>query len=347
MDVTLMLPACGSSSRYPGVRPKWLLTHPRSGEPMIVASACNLDVRGVGRIVAVVLREHIDKYISDDELRRRLGAICDDVKVCVIGGRTEDTVETLCAGIEMAGVSGPFVTKDVDNEFSAEVSEGNFVAAVSFGDPLKIHTHNKATMEVEAGTVVRIEEKRVIGEVFACGMYGFGSARQFVDKAREVRERGTPLYVSQVVGAMIRGGENFSARMASEYSDWGTLGDWLCYVREHRTVFCDLDGVLVENTSRWLREEKPRAEIASNVARIRELASGGKCQIVITTARPECARGEVVRELREYGIPFDQLVMGLWHCRRQIVNDYSATNPYPSCEAINIPRGSDELARVI
>ena len=35
--------------------------------------------------------------------------------------------------------------------------------------------------------------------------------------------------------------------------------------------------------------------------------------------------------------------MGLNHSKRTVINDFSPTNPYPSCGAINISRDSDNL----
>jgi hypothetical protein len=48
-------------------------------------------------------------------------------------------------------------------------------------------------------------------------------------------------------------------------------------------------------------------------------------------------------ELQTKGIPYDELVMGLPHCQRVIINDFARSNPYPSCKAINIPRNTDDL----
>ena len=37
------------------------------------------------------------------------------------------------------------------------------------------------------------------------------------------------------------------------------------------------------------------------------------------------------------------LVMGLPHCQRIVINDFARSNPYPSCSAINIPRNENNL----
>ena len=57
----LIVPAAGKSSRFPGMRPKWLLTHPE-GNLMVVESLLGLEMSSIEKIHLVVLREHLKKY---------------------------------------------------------------------------------------------------------------------------------------------------------------------------------------------------------------------------------------------------------------------------------------------
>ena len=41
------------------------------------------------------------------------------------------------------------------------------------------------------------------------------------------------------------------AHKVERYSDWGTLEDWNKYKSEYKTIFTDLDGVLVENSAEY------------------------------------------------------------------------------------------------
>ena len=68
---------------------------------------------------------------------------------------------------------------------------------------------------------------------------------------------------------------------------------------------------------------------------------------MITTARPEKFRKLTIAELDRHGVPYDQLVMGLPHSRRYLINDYANTNAYPSAVAINIERNSNRLSKLI
>jgi hypothetical protein len=81
----------------------------------------------------------------------------------------------------------------------------------------------------------------------------------------------------------------------------------------------------------------------NNIQQLQKLYQQGNTVIILTTSRPERYRVETVAELDKYQIPFDHLIMSLPHSKRIIVNDYAASNPYPACESINIPRDSDTL----
>ena len=35
--------------------------------------------------------------------------------------------------------------------------------------------------------------------------------------------------------------------------------------------------------------------------------------------------------MRDYEIPYDNIIFNLLHCKRYLINDYSDTNPYPTC----------------
>ena len=43
----------------------------------------------------------------------------------------------------------------------------------------------------------------------------------------------------------------------------------------------------------------------------------------------------------------NDVIFDLYHANRTIINDYGTSNPYPTCDAINIVRNSNELERFI
>ena len=56
----------------------------------------------------------------------------------------------------------------------------------------------------------------------------------------------------------------------------------------------------------------------------------------------------IKKQLKECGLEgcYKALIMGLNHSERVIVNDFSDSNPYPSCSAINIPRNCNNLKNI-
>ena len=69
----------------------------------------------------------------------------------------------------------------------------------------------------------------------------------------------------------------------------------------------------------------------------------GQVKIILTTSRPEKLRKLTTLEMEMKGIPYDELIMGLPHCQRVVINDFAKSNPYPSATAINMPRNQDIL----
>ena len=59
--MNLILPVGGLSSRFPGVKPKWLLTHP-NGNLMITEAIKGLELDSFDNIYLVTIKEHVEKY---------------------------------------------------------------------------------------------------------------------------------------------------------------------------------------------------------------------------------------------------------------------------------------------
>ncbi|MEI6654564.1 MAG: hypothetical protein WCP45_07335 [Verrucomicrobiota bacterium] len=62
-----------------------------------------------------------------------------------------------------------------------------------------------------------------------------------------------------------------------------------------------------------------------------------------TTARPKRFEEITRLMLADLGFTDFELLMAINHSRRVLINDYAPSNPYPSAEAINMKRDSDNL----
>jgi hypothetical protein len=344
---TLILPAAGKSSRFPGMRPKWLLTMP-DGQLMIEKSVSLLDMSRFEEVVLICLREHVERYLSEDSLR----TICNGfghprVRAVILDEPTKSQSETVAVGIHQGGVTGPIFIKDCDNEFAYSFAGGNEIAVLDLNRVGLIDAKNKSYVAADGlGQVLNIVEKQVISNKFCCGGYGFRDAAEFCAHYEQVPD-GTEKYISHVIYHMLMAGERFTTSDADSYTDWGTLREYRHYQRAFITLFCDLDGVLFLNGSKFGAQGWNTAPIEENLRTIAQLKREGRLYLVITSSRPRSEESYVSEQLGRFGINVDQFVMGLPHSRRLLVNDYSATNPYPSAISINLERDTEKLSAIL
>ena len=69
-------------------------------------------------------------------------------------------------------------------------------------------------------------------------------------------------------------------------------------------------------------------------------------ELIITTSRPKNEINKIKILLNKYKIEYREIITGLKHARRILVNDFARTNPYPSSISINIERNSEELSGI-
>ena len=151
------------------------------------------------------------------------------------------------------------------------------------------------------------------------------------------------LYLSHVIANMIFEDIQFDVVLADDYIDFGTQNEWDNIFKQHATYFIDFDGTLVYNKGKygdnnWF--EKNDKPIINNIELVSDLQKNG-ATIIITTSRCNSLKNYIEKFLKKYNIVAKEIICDLNHSPRIIINDFANTNPYPSCEAINIPRNED------
>jgi len=347
MNKTLLLPVAGRSSRFPGMRPKWLLTMP-DGKLMIEKAISLLDISKFDRVVIIALKEHIDKYLSQKGLNEILeGMGHPQIDLCILDEPTNSQSETIACAIKRCAISGSIFIKDCDNMFYSDFNGGNEVSVVDLNKTDLIDAKNKSYVELNSlGGITNIVEKQVISNYFCCGGYGFSSAENFIEHYSRIDALGE-IYISNVIYSMLMGGAVFMINPAKNYVDWGTLREYRHYNRSFLTIFCDVDGVILNNGSKFGPVGWSTAPIVENLEIIKKMKDQGRLYLVITSSRPEVEKIYIAESLNRFGIIADQYVMGLPHTRRILVNDFSLTNPYPTAVAINLERDSKLLSSIL
>lgn len=339
----------GRSSRFPDVKPKWMLTHP-SGKFMVLEAIRGLNLADFEKIHFIYLNEHEEKHQFLKGFREELEDMNGLGKsvFTALPKATRDQPETVEQAIELGKIKGPILIKDSDNYFQAKVTAHNGVCYADLNNIGLIKPKNKSYITIDAqSNILNIIEKRVISSTFCVGGYAFADASLFTDALQKMKPE-SERYISNVIFQLMLEGKTFRAIETQNYSDWGTIEDWDRFKKTYGTLFVDMDGTLVKNSSAHFPPYIGQSEaIQPNVDIIRQLVQSGKFEVIITTSRPEKYRPETLAQLKKLGIDAKHLIMGLYHSKRIIINDYSKSNPYKSCDSINLKRNAEDLKEIL
>ena len=365
--VTLVVPSAGRSSRFPGVKPKWMLTQP-SGCLMVVDALGALDLTHVEHVVIGMLKEHVDKYCGGDvdaiirifeDGVPRLQEI--KVSIVVIAEETVDQTQTIECILNAAKVTGPIFLKDCDNQFKCPVPAVDGVATLEIKRETESGVSNVASkgyvaLNSQTGQLTSIVEKLMVSNTFCIGGYAWKSAQDFLSRVAQARKyqvmasatKGVELAVSDVIWLKMVTGAPFLSIPAANYEDWGTLPSWRAYCDSFKTLFVDIDGTLVKNSGQYFVPTwGTTAPLTKNVEHLNKMHATGRVRIILVTSRLEKFRDATVKQLERYGVQYDQILFGMLHASRVVVNDYAPTNPYPSAECVNIPRNAEDLPHML
>ena len=348
---SLIVPMAGRSTRFPNMRPKWMLSHPMTNRMMVTEAISGLNLDFFDNIYFLCLQEHEDKYsfmkgfvaeLDDAGLRAKSNIV-------LLPEQTEsqsETVYTFLSGYELDGF---IFIKDSDGFYRCDVEERNQVAYFDLNDMDDINARTKSYVDLDVNDVVtNIVEKKVISSTFSSGGYGFADAKEFCKTFEKLQDMDGECYISHIIFEMMLSGSTFYGTKTTDFKDWGTLDAWNKYKSQYKCLFVDIDGTLITNSSHHFPPYTGSGEpIEDNIDLLAELHEQGKAKIILTTSRPERLRQLTIQELQTKGIPFDDLVMGLPHCQRIVINDFARSNPYPSCSAINIPRNENNLTEFL
>ena len=318
---------------------------------MVTEAISGLNLDFFDNIYFICLQQHEDKYsfmkgfvaeLDDAGLRAKSNIV-------LLPEQTDsqsETVYTFLSGYELDGF---IFIKDSDGFYRCDVEERNQVAYFDLNDMDDINARTKSYVDLDVNDVVtNIVEKKVISSTFSSGGYGFADAKEFCKTFEKLQDMDGECYISHIIFEMMLSGSTFYGTKTTDFKDWGTLDAWNKYKSQYKCLFVDIDGTLITNSSHHFPPYTGSGEpIEDNIDLLAELHEQGKARIILTTSRPERLRQLTIQELQIKGIPFDDLVMGLPHCQRIVINDFARSNPYPSCSAINIPRNENNLTEFL
>lgn len=337
----IIIPCAGLSSRFPNLRPKYLLTD-YSGKMMIEGAAKNF----VGKypVTITILEEHDRLYNSSFLLKEVFG---DTVKIVVLPEPTTGPADTIYQTIKLAGIdpASPILIKDSDGFYDSSIVEGNVIYVCNLNKNPEIrNVHAKSyTITNEQGIINSVVEKQIVSNNFCAGGYQFESAARYLEIFDKIRSTiNSEVFVSNIIDYMISEGDIFVEEEVYNFYDLGTAPDWFNY-NNRPSYFIDIDGTIVKNKHPSSLEWEP---LEDNVKLLLE-EQARDCKLIFTTARPKKYEAITRTMLDLFGFENYELIMEMNHSRRVLINDYAKSNPYPSAVAINLPRDSDTLRDVL
>ena len=348
--INLILPVAGQSSRYPNMRPKWLITLP-DGKLMIEKSIENFNIKIFHKIYIVVLKEHLKKYVEKKNLIKSLKKnISKKIEIIELKNPTSCQAETVYKAIKLARIKGGIVIKDCDNTFKCRFDKkpSNEVMILNLNNTDLIEAKSKSYVTFDKlKKIQNIVEKKVISDFFCCGAYSFKSSLDYLYFAKKLLSKSDDVYISHVIYEMILNQHIFKYKEVSDYIDWGTVREFRNFQRKYISLFCDFDGCLVINGSKFGKQGYDTKGIYENLNTISKILATGFAELIITTSRPKEQKKNIKNILKKFNIKAKYILTDLLHSKRALINDFSETNPFPSSIAINLERDSNKLSSIL
>lgn len=107
-----------------------------------------------------------------------------------------------------------------------------------------------------------------------------------------------------------------------------------------KTIFCDIDGTLLQHHGDIISNYKDESIILPGAIENIKQWEKHNYMIVLTTGRKECLRKETESVLLKCGIIYDKLIMGLPNGDRILINDKKLNGVRNTAYSINLPRNS-------
>jgi len=337
---TLIIPAAGKSSRYPNMKPKWMLTHP-SGKLMIEKVVDGLKIDDYEKVYFVVLKEHCIEHDAAFILKQ---AFPDDIfEVVVLESPTQSSPETVYQCIKLRDIESSIVVKDCDCLVEYEIPDTtNFVVGLPLTDKWNVKNLQQKSFVIanQDSVVQEIVEKKIVSDIVCVGVYGMNAQDMVRSYEKLLNILSREMYFSHIVSDMVdTSGVIFKTVEANNFVDWGTKEEWFSTTTMKTTYLFDVDGVVLFNTGKYGRENwfntiKP---IEENINLIKQLSDEGN-EIIFITSRTKDAIVLFEKFLEDRGITYKTIIHSCLHSKRILINDFATSNPFPSCLAISIPR---------
>jgi len=337
--MAVIIPCAGRSSRFPGTRPKYLLTL-YDGDTMFERTAKDYPNEDIHFII---LEEHKDKYDASEAIYKAFKDR-DNIFVHVLPKVTSGPAETVYM-VTKHLKDQPILIRDCDSFFDVPLKKTNHVCLADLRDNKSITNVAAKSYAVlnDQDFITNIVEKTVVSNYICVGGYGFESSDEFNQVfKRQSKEFKGEIFISHIIKDMLHT-NTFEAEIVKNYIDCGTYDEFVRYNQSKPTIFCDLDGTVFLNQSRLFSNNySNEPELMPNAAKYLLAKEKAGSKIIFTTSRPDEFADITINALNKAGFTNVNVLFNIPHAPRMVINDNSRTNPYPTALAMNVPRDDNE-----
>lgn len=340
----ILVPAAGLSTRYPNMRPKYLL-YDYKGDIML-KNAVQQFIDTDHRITIGILQEHNEKFDAVTHIKTAIP----NANIVVLPEKTKGPADTIYQMLKWIQVEDfEFLVKDCDSFFTHDMPSGNYVCVSNIAnhDVLRKLSSKSFIKYNEQDIITDIIEKQVVSDTFCVGGYKFESAAQYRETYRKLSQSVNEIFVSHIIQDMLMNAKTFTMSHVRDYVDVGTIDEWQEY-NNKPVIFCDIDGTLIQSQSRFGDHSYYHDPIPlkDNFNIIKEWYDRG-AQIIFTTSREAQYHDVTQTMLKKLGFDNCLLLTGLNISARILINDYNEANPFPRAVAYNIRRDTDTLKDIM
>ncbi len=282
----------------------------------------------IGRFVFVTLAEQDAEFSVGTRLKSIFPQLGFDL-VC-LEHPTQGPAQTLAKTIEKREITGPAIVCDSDHSIDVDplfkaILAGRCESCLFpiwslKGENLKSWSVAACASDLRVTAVAEKELPAESGDFF--GVVGCYYFKDIASVAELVHNRSLS-YLSHAIKVLIAAGEDVRAVKIDRAEFFGDARG----IREARarrdrfpgTIFCDLDGTVIEHQD-VPRYDRPLALLPGSKEKLSQWIEEGYF-VVLTTARPQAEQAQLEQALRDQGVTFHRLNMGLPSGPRYIIND--------------------------
>jgi NDP-sugar pyrophosphorylase family protein len=208
--------------------------------------------------------------------------------------------------------------------------------------------HSFAT--IENNKVIRVSEKNPISSNALVGIHYWKNGNDFVESAEKlllenIKNEKKEYYVSETYNYICKD-KNVVPYFIEENSfmPLGTPEDIDIFLAKHaeyytekpKTIFCDIDGTILEHAHSFSNVIFNDAKLLNGVIQKFDEWDSLGYKIILTTARKESARKATEEQLAKLGLCWDQLIMGISSGKRILLNDKLLSSDENRAYSINL-----------